>query len=67
MTHFLTYVTMPWQFVNADASHILRSNLHPTRLPSLRFQQRDVMSDLPEGWTAIGCFTLVIARPLRES
>ena len=58
---------MPWQFVNADASHILRKSLHPARLPRLRFQQRDVTPDLPEGWTAIGCFTLVIAQPLQES
>jgi hypothetical protein len=60
-------VTMPWQFVNADASHILRRSLHPTRLPRLRFQQRDDIPDLPEDWTAIGCYTLVIAQPLRES
>ncbi|KAN0105464.1 copper radical oxidase [Russula decolorans] len=44
-------------FVNADASHILRRSLHPTRLPRLRFQQRDDIPDLPEDWTAIGCYT----------
>ena len=58
---------MLWQFVNADASHIPRSSPHPTRLPRLRFQQRDAISDLPEDWTAIGCFTLVIAQPLNEN
>ena len=52
---------MSWQFVNGDASHILRKSLHPARLPRLRFQQGDVTPDLPEAWTAIGCFTLVIA------
>ena len=58
---------MPWQVINADASHILLKSLHPARLPRHRFQQRDVSPDLPEVWTAIGCFTLVIAQPLPES
>ena len=58
---------MPWQFVNADASHNLRRSLHPTRLPRLRLQQSDVIPDLPKDWTAIGCFTLVIAQYLQES
>ncbi len=62
----LAYVTMPWQFVNVDASHILRRSLHPTRLSRFHFQ-RDVIPDLPEGWKAIGCYTLVIAQPLQES
>jgi hypothetical protein len=57
---------MPWQFVNADASHIHHKSLHPARYPRLRFQQRDVIPDFPEDWTAIGCFTLVIAQPLQE-
>jgi hypothetical protein len=61
----VTYVTT-WQFVNADASHILRRSLHPSRVRHLRFQQLDVIPDLPAVWTAVGCYTLVIAQPLQE-
>jgi len=63
----MTYVTT-WQFVNTDTSHILRRSLYPSRLRHLRFQQRDVIPDFLEGWTAVGCYTLVIAQPhARES
>jgi hypothetical protein len=61
----VTYVTT-WKFVNADTSHILRRTLQPSRVRHLRFQQRDVISDLPEAWTAVGCYTLVITQPLQE-
>ncbi|KAF8468573.1 WSC domain-containing protein [Russula ochroleuca] len=44
-------------FVNTDTSHILRRSLYPSRLRHLRFQQRDVIPDLLEGWTAVGCYT----------
>lgn len=54
---------MPWQSVNADASRILHKSLHTVRLPRL---QRDVIPDLPEDWTAIGCFTFVIAQPCKS-
>ena len=56
------YFTM-WQFVNADASH---GSLHRSRLRLLRSQQRDVIHDLPSGWTPVGCHTLVNLQPVQE-
>lgn len=62
-TRFVTHATTR-QFVNADAS--LPRNLHPSRLHRLRFLERDVIPDLPAGWTSVGCYTLVSAQSLQE-
>jgi len=44
-------------FVHADASQIHRNSLRLSHLRHLRYQQRDVITDLPTGWTAVGCYT----------
>ena len=46
-----------WQFINADSSH---GSLHRSRLRLLRALQRDVVHDLPLGWTPVGCHLCVI-------
>jgi hypothetical protein len=60
---FVTHATTR-QFVNADAS--IPRSLHPSRLRHLRFLERDVIPDLPAGWTSVGCYTLVFAQSLQK-
>ncbi|KAH9987623.1 copper radical oxidase [Russula compacta] len=45
------------QLVHADASRINHLGLHHHPFRHLRFQRQAAPTDLPQGWTEVGCYT----------